>query len=106
MISLQIWMHMLKKREMLFTITITLGHEGCDCLLGESKVWLNTEKQTQTALGVWRLTVPQMLTAAKLQLSCDSPGSWELCELMEARPDFIEGKKERIHKTKPQSKEL
>lgn len=95
MISLQIWMHMLKKREMLFTVTVTLGHEGCDYLLGESKVWLNTEKQTQTALGVWRLTVPQMLTAAKLQLSCDSPRTWELSELMEARPDFIEGKKER-----------
>lgn len=32
MISLQIWLQMLKKREMLLMVTVTLGHEGCDCL--------------------------------------------------------------------------
>lgn len=37
---------MLKKREMLLRVTITLGHEGCDCLLGESKACLDTEIQT------------------------------------------------------------
>lgn len=64
-------MHMLQKREMLM-VTVILGHKGCDCLLGESKVWLSTETQTWIALSVWRLAAPQMLTAAKLQLSCDS----------------------------------
>lgn len=44
-------MHTLKKREMLLRVTITLGHEGCDCLLGESKVWLNTEIETWRGFG-------------------------------------------------------
>lgn len=56
---------------------------------------------------MWRLVFLQMLSAAKLQLSCNSPRSWQLSggpslwnQVGASGPDFIEEKKQsRENKT-------
>lgn len=107
MIFLQIWMHMLKKREMLLMVTVTLGHEGCDWLLGESKVWLSTEIQTWSDFGfveTYSSTDAYCSQAPALLWLSQELGALRRSELMETGPDFIEGKKgKKPHKTKPQS---
>lgn len=98
---------MLKKREMLLTVTVTLDHEGCHCLLGEFKVWLNTEIQTRTGFGCVETCSSTdaycSQAAALLWLSQELQALWK-SKLMEAGSDFTEGeKKKKVHKTKPQS---
>lgn len=94
MISLQIWMDMLNKREMLLMVTVTLGYKGRDCLLGESKVWLSTEIQTWAGcVQTYSSTDAYCSQAAALLWLSQELGVLQRSELMETGPDFIEGKK-------------
>lgn len=79
-------------------VTVTLGHESCDCLLGGSKVWLNIEVQTWTGFGCVETYSSTdaycSQAAALLWLSQKLRALWR-SKLMEAGPDFTDGKKKK-----------